>query len=91
MGRSYTPKYTAVVDGRDSAWDTKRHGAPTNANAEKYAMSYAKSLNPGEVNEHIRDRNGCIPYPRCVRVRINRLDGMTVAEWRAGMFQVYPS
>jgi hypothetical protein len=90
MGRSFTPKYALDADGcTGMTWDTKRHGTPTAAKLEEWVMSYAKSLEAGGVNAHLSQALGHVPYPRWARVRLNYAGGAVVAEWKAGMFQVY--
>ncbi len=89
MGRSFTPAYALVVDGQDFMWDVKRHGRPTEANLEKYVMTYAKSLEIGGSNVGISNALGYIPYPRAAKIVHNVHGGSLVASWKAAMFQVY--
>lgn len=90
MSRTITPRYALDVDGLSCAtWNSKQNGKPTAANLEKWVMAYAKSLEIGGCNEHISKSLGHIPYPRRAVVRENKPGGAVVAEWKAGMFQVY--
>lgn len=92
MGRSTTPKYAMVVDGKPDTcmiWDVKRYGRPTEANLEKWVMTFAKSLEAGGVNAHLSESLGYVPYPRTVVVKMNYTGGPVVASWKAAMFQVY--
>lgn len=92
MGRTITPKFVVVLDGKGDQsmiWDAKRYGAPNAKNLEKFVMTYAKSLESGGVNAHISERLGYVPYPRKAEIRYNYRGGAAVATWAAGMFQVY--
>ena len=92
MGRSITPKYVFIVDGKNAeamAWDGKRLGKPTNESLRKHVIAWGKSFEAGQANEHVSKALGYIPYPSRAIVRENRRDGRIVAEWKAAMFQVW--
>lgn len=87
MGKSYTPIYRLEFnDGapRVQAWK----GRANAGTLERWVVSYAKSLELGGCNEHISLSLGHIPYPRKARI-VRQATGKVVAEWQAGMFQVY--
>ena len=92
MGKSVP--YTFRVEVTDTrgvqrmGWDTKRNGRPTAKSLERWSMSYGKSFEAGEVNAHVSNMLGFIPYPTAARV-IRQEMGEVVAEWKAGMFQVW--
>lgn len=67
---------------------SKGYGLPTDTNLEKWIYAYAKSLELGGVNEHISKSEGAIPYPTSAKI-VNQFTGEVVAEWKAGMFQVW--
>lgn len=96
-----TPKYRVDLFDHRGFWDklglswnvrsrTNVHGdgKPTDANLEKKVFAYAKSLELGGVNEHLSKAAGFIPYPKAARI-VNQFTGEVVAEWKAGMFQVF--
>jgi hypothetical protein len=92
MGHTHTPKYVVVLDGRDDqamSWRVTDHGHANDKNLERFVMAYAKSLESGGANAHISESLGRIPYPRTAEIRHNYHGGATVAEWKAGAFQVY--
>lgn len=92
MGRSVTPKYAVCIDGKPETcffWDSKAYGRPINANVEKFAMAYAKSLEAGGPNARVSEALGYVPYPRSVVVTFNGAGHAVVASWKASMFQVY--
>jgi hypothetical protein len=89
---NHIPKYVVVFDGRaDQAvsWRVTDHGHADAKNLERFVMAYAKSLEPGGANAHLSERLGRVPYPRTAEIRLNFTCGATVAEWKAGAFQVY--
>jgi hypothetical protein len=92
MGRTVTPKFVVVLDGKaheSMVWDSKRHGAPNAHNLEAFVMKFAKSLELGGANAHISVRLGHVPYPRAAEIRYNYNGGAAVASWKAATFQVY--
>lgn len=90
MGRTSTTKYAISITGStDACWNIKQNGAPTVENLTRYVLAYGKSLELGGVNDHISKALGYIPYPERAEIRVNKRNGATVAEWRAGMFQVW--
>ena len=91
MGRSYTPVYRLeFYDGRSEkgcmvqAWKGKASAQAL----EQWVFSYSKSLELGGVNQHISLSLGHIPYPNKARI-VRQSNGEVVAEWKAGLFQVY--
>ena len=87
MGKSYTPTYRLEFnDGKPQmqAWK----GRATDQALEQWIYSYAKSLELGGVNQHISLSLGHIPYPNKARI-VRQSNGEVVAEWKAGLFQVY--
>jgi hypothetical protein len=91
MGRSYTPVYRLeFYEGRPEkgcmvqAWK----GKATTQALEQWVFSYSKSLELGGVNQHISLSLGHIPYPNKARI-VRQSNGEVVAEWKAGLFQVY--
>ena len=92
MGNRHIPKYVVVFDGKaDQAmsWHVCEHGHANEKNLHKFVMAYARSLERGGANAHISESLGHIPYPRYAEIRFNYRGGATVAEWKAGKFQVY--
>lgn len=88
MGRTYTPTFRLEMDGVTAAtWDGKKR--PTNDNLRTFVMDYAASLKLGGVNEHISKALGYIPYPGWARI-VRQSNNEVVAQWKAGLFQVYP-
>jgi membrane-bound lytic murein transglycosylase MltF len=92
MGKHITPKFVVVLDGKaDQAmsWYVKDYGQANEKSLEAFVMAYAKSLESGGANAHLSEGLGHIPYPRTAEIRLNFTCGATVAEWKAGAFQVY--
>jgi hypothetical protein len=92
MGKTVTPKFVVVLDGKNAesmTWDSKSAGQPNAANLEKFVMVFAKSLEAGGCNVHISEALGYIPYPRTAVIKHNYPGGAVVASWKAGMFQMY--
>lgn len=85
MGRSKTPKYRLIIGGTTLMWT----GKPTSERLREHVMQYAKSLEPGGCNAHISEGLGYIPYPSKAWIETNGRDSITVAEWKAAMFQCW--
>jgi membrane-bound lytic murein transglycosylase MltF len=88
----HIPKYVVVLDGKSDqamCWYVKDYGHANDKNLEAFVMAYAKSLEAGGANAHISEKLGHVPYPRYAEIRHNYHGGATVAEWKAGVFQVY--
>lgn len=80
--------YHIVIDGFEHRWDITRNGEANEDNLWKYVQDYANSFKIGGINQHVSKAMGKIPYPSSAKlVCLN--DGKTVAEWKAGMFQVW--
>lgn len=92
MGKSITPKYVVVIDGKEHeamAWNSRQSGRPTDANLCEFVRVYGKSFELGQCNEHISMALGFIPYPSRAYIRPNSPGAGIVASWKAGMFQVW--
>ncbi len=100
MGKIITPKYRLILECPGMSltpfgWSVKDDGKPTAANLEKYVMAFAKSLENGGANAHLRvSMQGCqvIPYPKSARIETNvkaRQVPQVMATWKAAMFQVF--
>lgn len=99
MGRSYTPTYRVeTFDNRmnvslyqrrleSCAWNCKRDGRPTEANAEKYRQEMNKTFLPGGVNYHISESCGFTIHISTVWI-IRQSTGELVAKAKAPMFEV---
>lgn len=92
MGRSITPTYVAeftVNHGHltPMAWDCKRYGRPTDANAEKFRKFYNMSFQPGRVNGPLTEDDVILHISE---VRVIRNDGSkeVVATATAPLFEV---
>lgn len=65
-----------------AAWDTKRHGRPSDETLAEYVAGFEASCAPGGVNAHLGD-------PAIIGAYVVRQStGEKVAEYAAPMFQV---
>ena len=72
------------------AWDSRRSGRPTDANAERYRQAMNRSFQPGFANAHIRLRIGdreAVPHLHRVFI-LRQADGMIIARAIMPMFEV---
>lgn len=82
------PAYHVVLDGFEHRWDIAKQGEANEDNLWKYVRDYVKSFEVGGHNHYVSKATGKIPYPSSAKlVCLN--DGKTVAEWKAGIFQVW--
>ena len=98
MGKSIIPKYRLILECPGVSltpmrWTVKYDGRPTQENLEKYVHSFAKSLEKGGSNQHLRitvaGNDKVIPYPRSARIETNVQTPEVIATWKAAMFQIF--
>jgi len=88
MGRIVRSKYRLEITDSAGTHKLLWRGRSPGARLGDHILAYAKSLERGGSNEHISKNLGYIPYPSSARI-IEQDTGRTVAQWKAGMFQVY--
>ncbi len=78
MGTTYTPTFRVELDGCEArAWNSKRHGRPTDDNLARYVRITNESYLPGGCNEHLNSA------PHWSARLIRQSNGQVVAEWTA--------
>lgn len=89
MGRTTTPKYVVDVFTRNLKGTVRKDTMSWSgkiSTLEAWVIKYGKSFEAGNVNAHISESCGFIPYPNRAEIRHNCTNGNVVASWKAPMF-----